>query len=478
MTEPSWLPSTFTKSLSEDFPSAGDRLLRLVDAAWVASDQDKKFQLLPWQRWVIRAALEVYPEGHPKAGKLRYRQVVISMGRQNGKSVLGAIFGMYGLLMHDPGPVVVSVASNMVQANIIYDRVKHVIENNASLRKRFTKATDTRGIKTAKGGVYKVYASKASALQGVPVSLCLYDEVHITKPEMWSAMLSGAKERPNGLVLGITTAGDDNSLLLKDLYELGRKASAGQADLERFGFFCWEAPEGAEVDDADALLSANPSLACGRGDVEDLQALVRTLPEDDARRYHLNQFVASQSAWLPVSRWYGAAKGGLPEGVRPVFSIDRTPDWTYASITASAKVDGVVYTELVASLVNPTLEGLVKVCVQLKKHYPLCYVMDRYTGGDLEKELKKKRYKTRLISSGPDISNVATTSFALITQGKVSHPGDPLLSYQMPRATRKNVGESWKISRSDSADNIDAVIATCMGIYVANGMKDPGIQVF
>lgn len=475
-----WLPTTYTPSLTgdENFPSAGDKLLRLVDKAWKAQDQREKFALLPWQRWVIRHALEVYPEGHPKAGTLRFRQVVISVGRQNGKSVLGAIFGIYGLFMHEPGPEVVSVASTVPQANIIYKRVKHVIDENPALLRKMEKApTKTRGMATRKGGSYKVFAKNAAGLQGVPVSLCLYDEVHITPPETWSAMVSGSKERANGLVLGITTAGDDTSELLKHLYELGQQASAGSEDLERFGFFLWQAPEGAAVDDAEALLAANPSLACGRGSVADLQAQVRTQPEEDARRYHLNQFVSSSSSWMPIGRWMKAAKGGVPEGKRPIIAIDRTPDWTYATVTASVKVDGIVYTELVASLVNPNLEQLVRICQELRnRHYPQVFVMDGYVLKELGNELKTRGYPVRVLTLS-DQTNAAATSFALISQRKVSHPGDPLLTYQMPRAVRKNHGDSWKLSRKDSSIEIDAVMATVMGIYVAEITKEATIQV-
>lgn len=47
-----------------------------------------------------------------------------------------------------------------------------------------------------------------------------------------------------------------------------------------------------------------------------------TMPEADARRYRLNQFVSSMNAWLPVGAWQQ-----LPHGkpLNPkVFAVDRT----------------------------------------------------------------------------------------------------------------------------------------------------------
>src|SRR5690606_3594856 len=135
MTEASlWMPALHTPPLREDFETDGDRLLKVVDLAWRTPEQGTDFSLDEWQRWLIRHVLERYPADHPKyPGELRYRQCIISVGRQNGKSVLGAIFGIYGLLLQTQGPEVVSVASSVKQANIIYERVRLVVSTNPAL---------------------------------------------------------------------------------------------------------------------------------------------------------------------------------------------------------------------------------------------------------------------------------------------------------------------------------------------------------
>ena len=121
-----WQPTRYTQPLSEDFPTDGDRLIELVELAWVSPENPKGIVLDEWQKWLLRHLLERYPDDHEdpnKAGRLRYRQVVVSLGRQNGKSVLGAILGLYGLLLHEVGPEVLSIASSVDQARIIYNRV-------------------------------------------------------------------------------------------------------------------------------------------------------------------------------------------------------------------------------------------------------------------------------------------------------------------------------------------------------------------
>jgi len=178
------LPARYTKPLSDHFITDGDKLIRLAEVAWATPDGNGAFQLDEWQKWLLRHMLERYPADHPKhPGELRYRQIVVSMGRQNGKSVLGGLLaGVYGFLMHVPGANMLSLASSLEQAQIIYDRVLFVVRNNPFMRKRFKRATETRGIMTADGaGKYKVLPAKESALQGLPISLCLFDELHLAK---------------------------------------------------------------------------------------------------------------------------------------------------------------------------------------------------------------------------------------------------------------------------------------------------------
>lgn len=474
-----WLPGTFTKPLSPTPVSDGPRLRRFVEL-FCKTEDGNPLVLDPWQAWLLDAILERYPDDWPVEelrGRLRYRQVVVSMGRQNGKSEIAQVLGFYGLMMHEPGPYMVSLASNADQANIIYNRVRFTIDQSANLTRRF-KTTGTRGItRLDKPGTYKVKPAKADALQGIPVTSCLFDEVHLCKPEMWTAMVLGTTAKRDGIVIGITTAGDDNSTLLKELYEQGKAAVAGTGS-ERFGFFLWEAPEGCRVDDPEALMDANPALASGRLDMEVVLDAVRSMPEDQARRYRLNQFVSSQSSWLPMSLWHAAGSTETAPDGPVVFTVDRTPSWEYATVTATQKAsDGYIYTQVVASIRKPNLEWLTDLCIRLNAHNPQTFVMDGYTLGDLGKELAARGIETRILRQS-DVTNACATSYSLLAQGKVRHADDDLLRQQMPFAVKKNVGDAWRINRQASSNSIDAVMATVMGIYVADTSKEVGIQVF
>lgn len=474
--------ANFTKPLSEDFPSEADWLLPIVDVAWKTAD-NPDFELDPWQRDLIRRVLEVYPEGHERAGELRYRQCIVSMGRQNGKSVLGAVLGLHGLIRR-PGQLVIGIASSADQARIIYERTMHVIRHNPSLMKLFKKLTDTRGIRANDGGKYEIKAATGAALQGLPVDFALIDELHLLKPELYTSLVNGAAAKTSSLVLGITTAGDESSTLLKDLYETGAKACAGDPSLERFGFFEWSAPE-ARVPDNDAellewLKAANPALACGRIDPDIVLSDVRAMPSVDVVRYRLNKFVSSSNTFLPLDSWLACTRANeytFPTG-RPVFAIDRSPDWGYASIAAAVKDDkGIVHTEIVASIVKPTLEQLVDIATRLTIHSPETFVVDGYPMRDLAQELKRRGMPVT-VATQADIINASTWFYARVAQKKLLHAPDPLVAVQLTRTVRRNIGDSYRISRRDSSVEIDAVMATLLASYTTETRQETPIQVF
>lgn len=475
------LPAIYTQPLSEDFPTDGDKLIELVKVAWKSPELPDGLQLDEWQEWLLRHLLERFSEGHPNAGELRYRQAVVSMGRQNGKSLLAAILGVYGMLMHQKsGASVISLASSIDQARIIYNRVLFVIQSNPFLSKRFKKASESRGIVTADGtGRYDVKPAKEGALQGIPISLCLFDELHLAKKGMWSAAVLGTAQREDGIVIGITTAGDQSSETLLDLYKTGQAAAAGDAELERFGFFCWEAPQHAKVDDPDALKAANPSISAGRLSLDNVLSDLKTIPEHEARRYRLNQFISGTAAsWIPSDTFRKAGdRLSIPQ-TGGVFAVDISKNWEHATIAFANQVGEEHHTELVRTFLNPNETVLFNALVELHhKFAPRAIALDDRALPGLGKRLKLAGFPVWQLWT-KEISAACSVVYSMLANGEAKHNNDPLLIVQSPRGIAKYSGETWLISRKESLGEIDALLATVMSLYVSSRAEHAAIGVF
>lgn len=475
---PPWPPVRWTPPLSPDFPSAFDGYRDLLRAVWMTAFGHV---LEWWQEEELRHVFELYPEGHKRSGQFRWRRVVISLGRQNGKTEIAAAIGLVMFLMKLT-PTIIGIATNVDQAQLIYKRTMAAITGTPALARKFKAVTATRGIRSVTGGEYQLKASKSTAIQGIPIDLALVDELHILLKALWTDLVNGLGGRQNCVVVGITTAGDENSDLLLWLYEQGDEAIAA-GDESRMCFHLWEAPEARVPEDDETfgryLAYANPAIASGRRDLEIEIEEARATPEPDLLRYRFNRFVKSVATFIPADAWArGFTPDGWPAGARPIFTFDRTPDWAYGFVTASTKMpNGDIYCEPVAALNRPQLADFIEIAQRLSRHNPITYGMDGWSLRDLGKELKSRGLPVYLANQA-DIMTGSSLFYSKVLGGKVKHPGHPLLSFQVPRTIRKNVGEGFRISRTDSSVEIDAVMGHVIGVHLAETQREVPLQIF
>lgn len=459
-----WMPTRYSAPLPDSPGSVFDKFERLLDLVWRIAFG---YTLDPWQKFTLRLVTELRHDG-----RLRHRQFIIMVGRQNGKTEIMAALAIMWLLWL-PVSLVVGIASDAEQARLIYDRARKAVAANVSLAARFTRNTETRGLRTKAGGEYKIKASKSAAIQGSPIGLGAVDEVHIVKRGLWFDLVNGLGGRPNCMVVGISTAGDDSSELLLHLLDLFDKGQIGGA--------IWEAPEARIPEDDDELwaylLAANPSLHSARSDRQAILEDVRNTPPADAIRYRLNRFVSSTSAYMTLGQWHPLAGDVTPPPSGVTLVIDRTPSWSHASATAAWKAaDGKIETQIVASIANPTMDSLVDLSLALADRVGE-YAADGLALGKLVEDLKRRGLNARKITLG-DHTGAASRLYARVQNGSIRHAGDPLVSAQIPGVKTKFIGDAYRLVRASKDYDIDAVVGTAAAVYLAESSPATGTQLF
>jgi len=81
--------------------------------------------LTGWQRNLLVDLYERRPDG-----LLRYRRSLIGMARKNGKSLLGSLIALYGLIEGEPGAEVYSAAGDRQQARVVFNEAKWQISQS------------------------------------------------------------------------------------------------------------------------------------------------------------------------------------------------------------------------------------------------------------------------------------------------------------------------------------------------------------
>lgn len=480
---PVWMPSSYTRPIENPDYSEGEMLILLAEKCFIF-EQGDEFGLDDWQKWLIREVLQKFPADHDVVelrGKLVYEQAVISMGRQNGKTVLGAVFALYGLiLMVNRAPDVISLASTVEQAKNLYRKTRYCIDNVPLLATRF-KTTDRSGITSKNPRKPANYVVKAagdgSGLQGFSGNLMLLDELHLLKPETWFALVLGASAQPKALVLGLTTSGDDNSELLKRLYKTGDAAARKtEGHNPRFGFFLWMSDPSLDLYDPEALVQANPAIASGRLSLEAELRNGREMQESEYRRYRRNEMVSVENTWMPLPAWLAAAGGPIPTAARKqpmivAFARSRR-SWDYVSIVAAVKWNDKVHTELIGTITFGNTELLEAKLVELSRHIHVeKFVASAETMKPTILTLNSAHHLTTEYITRGNLANATVAVHSMVKDGRLVHAGDPEIQTQIPRTVTVNAGQGVVIDETKSLGDIEAVSATVMAAFMAESQQ-------
>lgn len=475
-----WAPSSYTAPLTGRLlDSDGPRLVELLEQHWRQPDGTLvRFDV--WQKALLNHLLERYPADWPDqalAGRIRYRQAVASIARQNGKSLIGGALALYGLVQHVAAPNVIGIATTVDQANVIYNRVRFAVDKDPLLSQLLA-ASGTRGIRWRDGrGAYSVKPSKREGLQSVPITLGVADELHLMLREMWYSIVNGQRAQADALVAGITTAGDALSLLLKELYARGREAVVNPAADARFGFFLWEAPEGATIHTPGALEAANPALACGRLDRATVLSDVDKLPLADQQRYALNQFVDASKTWADLERWNAAPALALDEFEPSVIAATRSAGWEWVTLAAAAKHDGIVGVTTVASLRGVNRDQLIELLGRLADAYPgVTLAADGRSLSDVGKQLRDDGREVWILTQ-TETGHAAAGIYARMMSGTLAHDHAPTTRRQLATSKQQRRPDgSWSITAG--AGQADAILATVYAAHVADVAQAGGSQLF
>ncbi len=268
-----------------------------------------------FQRQLLIDLFELRPNG-----RRRYRKALIGMPRKNAKSMLGSGLALHGLIADgELGAQVFSCAGDKEQAKVVFNSAKRMVELEPELSAILKCYRDVIEY-PATGSVYRALSAEAFTKEGLNPSRVIFDEVHVQpNRELWDVMTLGSGTRLQPLTIGITTAGFDLDSLCGALYLHGTKVRSGEIVDPSF-FFRWWEPRDPKCDwkDPKVWAECNPALNLFLFQ-EALEEAALEKPENVFRRYHLNQWTSTATAWLPFGAWDACEDGSL--GLDPALPI-------------------------------------------------------------------------------------------------------------------------------------------------------------
>lgn len=452
-------------------------------------------------RWQRRALNRALAYRHATADELArglgpfvlvHRLYLISTARQQGKTALVRALIGWALTagVVPPWATIAGLAHQKAQARIPY---RAVLADLAPVRKRVgplarggLALTQYLGIRSAMYGLHREYhywsRDARDALRGESVDLALFDEVRTQRDfETWSALEPTTTARPDPLILAISTAGTDRSVLLRDWWERGLRIIDGAEPAEGFGMTWYAAPDELAPDDRRGWLAAAPAVAEGRLSVAPIAASYRALGPAQFRSERLNLWSDAVDEWLAAGVW-AAGNAPQPNAVdgRVVFGVDVVPSWRHASIAVGLPTESGAWVGLAGELdvtrgddlgatVSPaSLIALLDELAPVWRPAVIAYASTSAAGAHVERWAEDHEVRTRPLNSR-DVRSASELFRSELVAGRLTHADDRLLARQSRDARPSGELESgdWYLSVKQSVGYIDAIRATAWAGFLA-----------
>jgi hypothetical protein len=429
--------------------------------------------LMPWQRYVADVALEVDPE----TGVLAYREVVVTIPRQSGKTTLGLSVRVHRAFGFGEPQTLIFTAQTRNDARQKWEdehepilkgspftRLVHARKRPGAEAFVWRDPTHRRGCACGGpcGSIDHVAAPTAKAGHGKTLDLGFADEAFAqTDDRLEQAFRPAMITRAQPQIWIVSTAGTSDSVWLKSKVDAGRRL-VESGERSATAYFEWSAPDGADPRDRSVWWSCMPALGhtvTEAAIAAELDSMLREHGEEGLgvfRRAYLNQWVdGSGESVIPKSRWEALADPDSHPDGPVVMAIDVSTERSSAAIgVAGRNAAGI-----------PTVE--------LADYRPgVDWVVAR---ASLTPDLEEAGIDVELVSS-IDL-NAACGAFydAVIAPdgNQLRHPDDPALTASALGARKKQTEDSWRWARKDAAADECPLVAVTMARHGLAGAGDP-----
>jgi phage terminase large subunit-like protein len=404
--------------------------------------------------------------------------VTIVVGRQAGKTRLAALRIVTGLTVLGEKMILHS-AQNLAVARITFDEVVDMLESTPELAVLVEKVVRRSGFEAVimrNGAEYRVLAGKPSSWRGwSKVDLIVFDEAREqTSMDLWSASRYTARVADNPQTWVLSTAGTDDSVMLRSLVDRGLRAVADPASDPGMVYLEWSAPYDLPIDEPSTWAYSNPTLGEALR-VEQVRDELRA-EEDNLtgfRRECLSQWISSVGdPVVSVEDWQACVEqlDGFTPGDRLDFAFDLDPEHMRATIICAGHKDGRLMTAPVMQFsegvseqkLAAELEKLIKVWRPGRLGY------DPKVAGGVAARLEGTSVELVKVT-GNDFYAACGRFHDTVKSGLLAHPADPALSQDVcSNAVRKYLGdEVWVPQRVNKRRSYVGLAALIRAVWLA-----------
>jgi phage terminase large subunit-like protein len=243
--------------------------------------------LMPWQRLVLRVAME------RAGGRFAYRDVAVSVPRQSGKSTL-VLARIAWQLAERPGSMILYAAQSRVAARqkMLNAWWPRLAASPLGPELKLFRGFGSETIAHSNGSVLQLLSANEASGHGETTDLVIVDEAWVhTDARVEQAVRPTMATRPDAQLWAVSTAGTHKSTWWRGKLDAGISAAEMGVDS---GTACFDWSAAPEVNAADTAAWWRIMPALGHTiDVETVQADLTAMGLDEFRRAYLNSWKAA-----------------------------------------------------------------------------------------------------------------------------------------------------------------------------------------
>lgn len=422
-----------------------------------------------------------------KDGRRQFREILLVVGRKNGKTKLASSLGAYEFRNQDYGSRVFCIAPKLEQADLVYNdvwqmttldpeykRLKEILsekdEHNKKLHddSELPRHRQTDLSIPATNSTVKKIAFSAKKSDGFNPSLCICDEIASWEGDaglkQYEVMKSGMGARPEGILISCTTSGYINDSIYDEMVKRATRFLLGDSKEKKLLPFLYMVDDVGKWNDINELRKSNPNL----GVSVSVDYMLEEIAVAEGSLSKRSEFITkycnikqnSSLAWLESNVIEAATGDALdPEDFRGSYCVagvdlSRTTDLTAAVIVVekdgelyvlarfflpseriedAMAADGVPYNIYIQrGLLQPSGANIVdyndvfnwfREMVETYEIYPLKVGYDRYSAAYLVQQMEAYGFHMDDVFQGYNLHPVIQETEGLLKDGRI-HIGD------------------------------------------------------
>ena len=220
----------------------------------------QKLKLELWQKAIVSAIFGIIGSD----GYRQFREVMIVVGRKNGKTLFASAIMEYMIYSDDEyGAKAFCLAPKVEQADIVYSAFWQSVQLEPELKAKTKHRKSDIYVAETNSSVKKI-AFNASKSDGFnPLMVCA-DEISSWSGDkglkQWEVMKSGMGARSQPLMLAITTSGYQNDSIYDELVKRSTRFLLGESKEQRLLPFLYMIDDVEKWNDINELRKSNPNL--------------------------------------------------------------------------------------------------------------------------------------------------------------------------------------------------------------------------